>query len=220
MAKGKLLAEGTNQWLNDGKGIGRENWQIAQLGHGGILITSLAEFTSPEEYSWNVVYEVDRSWSPVTLSIRLEEHGHAVTSTQRAEGERWTARVDNAGQATDYQLPFSPQHEVDFRSPLFNTITLLRARLPVGSSRDLEVVFVEPESLIPVYDKQRYECLAEDKVEVPAGNFPSVKYRMTHPDKENSRTNEFWADRQGIILRYVSDGDEIRLMRYRRNERR
>ncbi len=225
MAKGKLIAEGTNQFFTNGANTGHEQWQISQLGHGGILLTSRAEFTAPHpvapgKQTWNFTYEVDRSWSPVSLSIRLEREGQMLTTTQRAEADRWVAQVESAGETKNYELPFSNQHEVDFGSSLFNTVTLLRTRLPVGSSRELDVIFVMPDSLIPNPDRQLYECLAEEKTQVPAGNFSALKYRMTHPGKENARVNEFWADRSGIVVLYKSQGDEIQLTHYRRNERR
>lgn len=168
----------------------------------------------------SVTYEVDRAWSPVSLAIRLERDGHVTTTTQRVEEDRWVAQTENGGEVKNYDLPFSNQHEVDFGSTLFNTITLLRTRLPVGSARDLDVIFVEPTALVPTAERQRYECLAEEKVPVPAGTFPAVKYRMTYPGKENAGIYDFWADHAGIVLLYQLPEGEIKLARYRRNERR
>ncbi len=225
MAKGKLLAEGSNQFFSEGAERGHETWQISQLGHGGIIITSRAEFSGPHLVaphggSWNLTYEVDRGWAPVSLTLRLEQDGKVLTSTQRADGDRWVAEIDNAGQITNYELPFSNKHEVDFGTTLFNTVTLLRARLPVGASRDLDVIFIETDTLVPTADKQRYECLAEEKLQVPAGNYSALKYRMTHPDEENSQAYEFWADHAGIVLLYQGPNNEIKQIRYRRVERR
>lgn len=225
MAKGKLLAEGTNQFFSRGANNGHEQWQISQLGHGGILLTSRAAFTAPhlvapQAQGWSLTFEVDRAWSPVSLSIRLEQDGQVTTTTQRVEGKNWVAQIERGGEVRNYELPFTNQHEVDFGSTLFNTVTLLRARLPVGSARDLDVIFVEPASLVPTANRQRYECLVEDKVQVPAGNFPGLQYRMTYPGEEGAGVYDFWADHSGIILMYQSQSDEIKLERYRRNERR
>ena len=225
MAKGKLLTEGTNQFFTDQVERGRETWQISQLGHGGILITSRAEFSAPHPVapqggSWNLTYEVDRAWSPVSLTLRVEQEGHVLNSTQRVAGDRWVAEIDNAGQVASYELPFSNKHEVDFGSTLFNSVTLLRARLPVGASRDLDVIFVQPDSLVPAAVKQRYECLVEEKVQVQAGSYRALKYQLTLPAEATARAYEFWADHAGIVLLYQSQSDEIRLARYRRIERR
>lgn len=226
MAKGKLLAEGAHQYFADGSNVGHENWQVSQLGHGGIIITSRAEFTGEQARTWNLTYELDRAWSPVSLTIRLEHRGRTVTTNQRAANHNWTALVQTTGDVDpalreqNYELPFSPQSEVDFGSTLFNTVTLLRTRLPVGAARDLDVVFIQPDSLVPTADKQRYECLAQDKTQVPAGTFPSLKYRMTFPNDENSPASELWADHQGFVLLYRYGNREMRLVRYRRSERR
>jgi hypothetical protein len=71
--------------------------------------------------------------------------------------------------------------------------------------------------------KQNYSCAAEEKVEVPAGKFSGWRYtvRTVREDGGTQAENSFWADRHGIVLRYASaSGDEIRLARYRRIERR
>ncbi len=223
MAKGQLLAEGLYQWFGGEASIGRETWQISQLGHGGIVITSRGEFTSPSPWSWNYSYELDRAWAPLSVSIRLDRGEQSRSSTQRVAGDRWVAQVETDGDTLSYELPFSSQHEVDFRSPLFNTVTLLRTRLQVGANRDLDVIYIAADSLVPTPDRQRYECLAEEKEQVPAGNFPALKYRMTHPDREGARVNEIWADHHGIVLDYQSQNgvlEEWKLARYRRIERR
>ncbi len=223
MAKGILIAEGSYQFSDNGAQTGRETWQISQLGHGGIIISSRGEFTTPNDTNWNLTFELDKSWSPLSLTIRTEQNGQVKSSTQRAENDRWVARIETGGDVLTNELPFSKQHEVDFGSPLFNTVTLLRTRLPVGQSRDLDVVFIPSDSLVPTPDKQRYECVAEEKAQSPAGTFPGFKYRMTHPEREGSRVNDFWADHHGIIVDYHSQNGtliEFKLARYRQVGRR
>ncbi len=223
MAKGQLMAEGTYQWSVDGTQTGRETWQISQLGHGGIIVASRAEFTTPNASNWNLTFELDRSWSPLSLTVHVATEGQALASRQHREEDRWLAEVESGGQTSTYEQPFSSAHEVDFGSPLFNTVTLLRTRLPVGASRDLDVVFIPTDSLVPTADRQRYECLAEEKAQGPAGSYPGFKYRMTHPDRENARANEFWADRHGVIVDYQSRNGtliEMGLARYRQITRR
>jgi hypothetical protein len=231
MAKGQLIAEGTYQYGADSESNGRETWQISQLGHGGIVVTSRAEFPS---YNWNLTYELGRAWSPVSLTIRREAEGKITTAAQRAEGDRWTAQVQvGDGETQNFELPFSNQHEVDFASPLFNTVTLLRTALNVGDARELDVIFIEPESLVPTADRQRYTFVAEEKIQVPAGNFSAQKYEMLHlkheldpaqvaedaePSSEKTPTYTFWGDRHGIVLLY--EAIDARLARYRRMERR
>lgn len=223
MSKGQLLAEGIYQHYADGTAIGSETWQISQLGHGGIIIASRAEFQPGTAANWNFTCELDRTWSPLALTLRVERDGQVQTSTQQVEGERWIAQVESGGTSLTHELPFSKQHEIDFGSPLFNTVTLLRTRLQVGASRDLDVVFIPSDSLTPTADVQKYECLAEERGQSPAGAFPGFKYRMTHPQREGARVNEFWADRHGIIVDYRSRNgtlSEFKLARYRQVARR
>jgi hypothetical protein len=154
MANGQLIAEGAYQYTNGNAPIGRETWEISQLGHGGIIVTSRAEFTAPLPHSWTFTFELSRAWSPLQLTIRSERDGAPLISNQRVEGERWIAEVEGAGaERANFELPFSDQHEVDFASPLFNTITLLRVAPQQNQLREFDVIFIDPESLAPLADR-------------------------------------------------------------------
>ncbi len=220
MAKGKLLAEGTYQFTEDGAERGHATWQISQLGHGGIIITSHAEYSLPVARTVDLTYEVDRGWAPVSLSLRSNANGEVLNSTQRAAGEVWTAQIDKAGEVTNYEVPFSNNHLLEHFSPLTTAVSLLRTRLPVGGTKDFDVVAIDPDSFVPVSGKERYECLAEEKLQVAAGSYPAIQYRMTQPEKPVALPVEFSADHAGIVLLYRLAKDEAQLTRYRKSERR
>ncbi len=220
MARGQLVAEGTYEYFSAGASAGQETWQISQLGRGGIVISSRAEFSAPEAYIVNLDFELTRAWSPRSLTIRLEQNGEVLNSTQRIAGNKWLAQVEGA-RVANYELPFSNQHEVDVRrSALTVMVTLVRTTLPFGQTRELDVIFVRVPSLEAITERQSYEALAEEKIEVPAGEFSALKYHMTRIGVENAVANQFWADHHGVPLLYRGGDLEMKLTHYRRHEAR
>ncbi len=221
MAKGSLLAEGSYQYSRRGENEGLEQWQISQMGHGGIIITAKAQFTGPSPYTRSYTYELDRAWSPVSLMMRLEQSGTSLITTQRLQGDKWVAHTEGPAVTNgDLTLDFPAGHQVDFESPLAKTVILLRTRLQVGQEKDVDIVLVDPHSLTPNAGQEHYRCLSEDKVTVLAGTFPAVKYEISLPKAENAGPSEITADHRGIVLSFAAQDEAAVLARYRRIERR
>lgn len=248
--KGTLIAEGVYTLHHGQTATGNETWQLSKLEHGGLVFTSRAELTRPKPLKWNFTFEISQHWSPVLFSIHLDTDGKALASDQRVQGAQWRAHIEARGrksspdqrvrvalsnqagddlredQAKESTIDFSNKHEVYFPSPLFNAVTLVRLNLQVGQSRDVDAVVINLLTLEPRPVKHTYACAAEEKTLVPAGNFSSWRYTVQTAREGTSSPgapaeNNFWADRHGIVLLYQSSsGDEARLARYRRIERR
>jgi len=85
--------------------------------------------------------------------------------------------------------------------------------LQVGLSREIDVIAIDPTTFGPRAAKLTYACIAEEKMEVPAGKFTAWHY--------TANEDHFWADRNGAVLLYQTPaGDMMKLARYRRIERR
>ena len=223
-SKGTLIADGSYTLHRGNTNTGTESWRLEKLAHGGLFFSSNAELARPKALKWNFTFEINQHWAPVRFTIHLDTEGKSIASEQHGDGALWRARVTAQGETPkDPSIAFSPKHEVYFPSPLFNAATLIRLNLPVGKSSDIETVVLNLLSLEPRAAKQNYACTAEEKVEVPAGNFSAWRYtlRTIREDGGAPTENNFWADRNGIVLRYTSaSGDETTLARYRRIERR
>ncbi len=226
-AKGTLIADGMYTLHRGNASTGTENWRLEKLAHGGLVFTSRAELTRPKPIKWNFTFEISQHWSPVRFSIRLDADGKALASDQRVQGAQWSAHIETRqDKAKDSAMDFSNKHEVYFPSPLFNAVTLVRLNLQVGQSRDVDAVVINLLTLEPRAVRQTYACAAEEKIQVPAGNFSAWHYTVqtAHEDVSSPSApaeNNFWADRHGIVLLYQSaSGDEVKLARYRRIERR
>ncbi len=223
-AKGTLIADGAFTLHHGNTDTGVENWRLEKLAHGGLVFSSNAELARPKPLKWNYTFEINQHWAPVRFTIHLDLDGKSLASEQRADDAAWRVRVTpNGEEPKDSAVAFSNKHEVYFPSPLFNAVTLVRLNLLVGKSSDVETVVLNLFTLEPRPAKQNYACAAEEQVEVPAGKFSAWHYtvRTAREDGGAPTENSFWADRHGTVLRYASaSGDEVKLARYRRIERR
>lgn len=223
-AKGTLIADGTYTHHHGNSNTGTEHWRLEKLAHGGLTFSSEADLTRPKALKWNFTFEINQHWAPVRFNIHLEADGKSLASEQHADGAVWHIRlIPHGEQPKDSTIPFSGKHEVYFPSPFFNSVTLVRLNLLVGKSADVETVVLNLLTLDARAAKQNYACAAEEAVEIPAGKFSAWRYTVTtlREDGGAPTENSFWADRQGIVLRYASaSGDEIKLARYRRIDRR
>ncbi len=224
--KGTLIAEGAYTLQRGQAATGNETWQLSKLAHGGLVFTSRAELTRPKPIKWNFTFEISQHWSPVRFSIRLDADGKTIASDQRAQGAQWRAHIEaREGEAKDSTIDFGNK-QVYFPSPLFSAVTLVRLNLQVGQAREVDALVINLLTLEPRAVKQTYTCVAEEKIQVPAGNFSAWRYTVQTAREDASSPsapadNNFWADRHGIVLLYQSaSGDEMKLARYRRIERR
>jgi len=212
--KGTLIAEGAYTYQHGDTSTGHETWRLDKLAHGGLVFTSRIELTSPNTATLNLTFEATQSWAPVRFSARLDAAGRTLTSEQRTAGGQWQARIEPRGEpAQELALDFGAKHEVESASPVFLTATLFRQNLQVGQSREVDAILIDSTTFAPHAAKLKYTCVAEEKIEVPAGQFAAWHY--------TANDDHFWADRNGVVLLYqTATGDTMRLARYRRIERR
>jgi hypothetical protein len=212
--KGALVTEGAYTYEHGNMSTGHESWQLSKQAHGGLVFSSRIEMTAPHAETLSFSLEISQHWAPVQFSARLDAEGKTLTTEQRLVEGQWQARIVPHGEeAQAVTLDFSARHEIGFISPVVLTPTLYRSNLQVGKSLDVDTVTIDSDTLVPHAAKQSYTCIAEEKITVPAGQYAAWHYSQGE--------NQFWADRNGVVLLYQSaTGDAIKLARYRRIERR
>ena len=212
--KGTVMAEGAYTYEHGDASAARESWQLSKQAHGGLVFASRIEMTAPQAEVLSFSLEISQHWAPVQFSARIDAEGKTLTTEQRAVEGQWQARIEpHGGETQEVALEFSAKHEIGFLSPVVLTPTLYRSNLQVGQSLELDTITIDPATLVPHAAKQTYTCVAEEKITVPAGQFAAWHYTQGE--------NQFWADRNGVVLLYqTSAGDAMKLARYRRIERR
>ncbi|HEV3475000.1 MAG TPA: putative glycolipid-binding domain-containing protein [Actinomycetota bacterium] len=168
----------------DGRPVGTEEFRCAP-GPAGWRYASSIRTTDPEPHGELVDFVVDASWRPVRLRIDTESHQlQLAPRSDRLVGVRDGQPVDE---------PFGPEVEIDYLSPCFNAVTARR----LGRTAEIDVVYLEPVTCVPVRRRQRYELLGEDRVQTPVGAFDAVAWRYSELDSDVSNT--FWAAGEIVV---------------------
>src|SRR5690242_20434815 len=143
----------------DGNVTADERWRFMTTLDGGIRVDTetvrIAPFPEPRDES--LTFDIGN---------RLELRRLAI----RALGGRREGRVDIAGGHANCcwrtedvsrtrEFAWTNDCEIDYNSPLFNTVTLWRSQLIPGQSRTFEVVFLDSVTFEPEWVRQIYSYI-------------------------------------------------------------
>lgn len=181
-----------------GRVVAREDWKLFPQGDALILRSRIQAGDSLEDLRLTL----DASWAYRSLVlIRQVPKGTGVTYDGEVGGGVWRVELTTTdGKYSQAEFPWSPAVELDYRSPMFNGVTVRRLGLAVGEGRDIDVIFMEPETFEPRRVRQRYTRLEDDHLTVKAGHFPCHVYRYEGLTSGYSGT--IWTDPLGTVLRF------------------
>ncbi|HZD18898.1 MAG TPA: putative glycolipid-binding domain-containing protein [Actinomycetota bacterium] len=176
----------------DGEGntVGTEDFRCAP-GPAGWRYVSEISTSEPEPHRETVDLVVDAAWHPVRLRITT---GHHELVLGRA-GDAFSGVQDR--EALD--VPW--RADLDYLSPAFNAATANR----IEASADIEVVYLEPVTCQPRFERQRYELIGDEKVETPVGFFEARRWRYTA--LATGWTRELWV--AGDVVVHYEDLYEL-----------
>lgn len=173
-------------WGADGSVVGTEDFRCAP-GPMGWRYFSEIERHEPRTHRETVDVVVDRSWDLVRA--RIETGSHAIL-LEPVEGALAGLR-----DGQHVEVPWGPDTHLDYLSPAFNAITAQR----LEATDEIEVVYLEPVTLVPVRMRQRYELLRREQVDTPAGRFLAVRWAYTA--LESGWASELWVA-DDVVVRY------------------
>ncbi len=150
----------------DGNPVGAEDFRCAP-GPMGWRYFSDIDTRVPEPHHEIVDLAVDAAWRPVRTRIETGSHDILLTVEDG----------DLAGfrDRRPIAIPWGPEVELDYLSPAFNAVTANRLQ----GTTEIEVIFLEPVTCEPRWDRQRYELRGEEEVETPVGRFAARRWRYT-----------------------------------------
>jgi len=170
----------------DGDPIGSEDFRCAP-GPMGWRYFSDIKTVEPTPHDEIVDIAVDAAWRPVRL--RIETGAHRLLL--QADGAHLRGYRDGMAIETEW----NDEMHLDYLSPSFNAITCRR----LSETTEIEVVFIQPFTLEPVMERQRYELLGHEDVETRVGRFEATKWRYT--SSRDGWTALLWSAAD-IVVRY------------------
>jgi len=178
--------------------------RYAVIGDGGSPVGSESFRCAPGPAGWRYVSEVDTdehgphqatvdvavdaAWRIARFRARTEQ-GHELLLEPR-EGT-----LEGHRDGEPLELSWAADDHLDYLTPATNLITCRR----LEATAEIEVVFVDPFSLEPTRERQRYDLLGPDQVETPVGRFEATRWRYT--SLGSGWTSELWVAGD-VVVRY------------------
>jgi hypothetical protein len=150
---------------DDGKPVGTEAFRCAP-GPMGWRYVSEVDTNEYGPHQAVVDIAVDAAWRIVRAHVRTEQ-GHTLLLEPRdgtMVGER---------DGEPIELAYGQEDHLDYLTPATNLITCRRLQ----RSAEIEVVFVDPFSLEPTRERQRYDLLGDETIETTVGTFDATRWR-------------------------------------------
>jgi hypothetical protein len=163
---------------DDGATVGTEAFRCAP-GPMGWRYVSQVDTNEYGPHQATVDIAVDSAWRIVRAHVRTEQ-GHEL-HLERGEG----AMVGHRD-GEPMELPYGPEDHLDYFTAATNLITCRRLQ----ASAEIEVVFVDPFSLEPTRERQRYDLLGDGEVDTAVGRFQATRWRYT--SLASGWTSELW----------------------------
>ena len=163
----------------DGKPVGTEDFDLSP-GLVGFHYTSSIRTDVPEPHKETVDVFIAPDFRP--LQVRIDTWSNAITV--RLDRDPITATRN----ARPLPLPEATWTEIDYLSPVFNALTMVRMREDVA---EFDVLYLEPVTCDAVYARQRYERLWDELVTTPVGEFEATRWRFTALD--TGFTRQLWS---------------------------
>jgi Putative glycolipid-binding len=171
---------------DDGSPVGTETFRCAP-GPMGWRYVSEIETTEHGPHRETVDVAVDAAWRIARFRVATGAHELQL----ERDGDRLTGVRD--GDPLD--VPFAAQTHLDYLTPATNLITT--RRLP--DTAEVDVVFVEPYTLVPSRERQRYERGGEEPTETPVGTFAATRWGYT--SLASGWSSDLWVAGD-VIVRY------------------
>ena len=173
-------------WGRGGDVVGTEDFRCAP-GPAGWRYVSEIERDEPSPHRETVDVVVDASWRIVRT--RIETGSHEIV-LEPADGVLAGVRDGER-----LAIGWGDELHLDYLSPSFNAITAQR----LDGTAEIDVVYLEPVTLVPTTMRQRYELQRREVVDTPAGRFEAARWRYT--SLTSGWTGELWVA-DDVVVRY------------------
>lgn len=171
---------------DDGAAVGTEDFRCAP-GPAGWRYVSEVDTNEHGPHRAIVDLVADAAWRIVRVRIETADHRLLLEPRDGVlAGER---------DGEPLEVSWEPDDHFDYLTPATNLITCRRL---VGSA-EIDVVFVDPFTLVPTRERQRYELLGPDEAETPVGRFASDRWRYT--SIESGWSSLLWVAGD-VVVRY------------------
>lgn len=195
------LTAGTWVLREGGEPVAVESWRREDTPDGPEWRSHIrSSFPWPHEARLHLALDPQLRWRFLRIETQREGEDASTAYEGRPEGNLWVGTRTAEGEEAHGFYAWDARSELDFPSPLFNTVTLLRLGLEVGDAREVEAYMLEPFAYATGKVRQGYERLPDEEIRVAAGTFRARRYRYINA--LSGFVGDVWTDEACGVLRY------------------
>jgi hypothetical protein len=174
----------------DGEGsvVGAEGFRCAP-GPMGWRYFSEVDTALPSAHHETVDIAVDADWRIARVRVDTGDHDVLLQS----QGHTLTGFRDGA----EIEIEYGPEVHLDYFTPATNVISSRR----LSGTAEIDVVYLEPATLVPSHVRQRYELIGEGSTQTPVGTFAAA--RWTYTSLDSGWSADLWVAGD-VLVRYES----------------
>jgi hypothetical protein len=196
-----LIAAGRYVILHAGRECGEERWRIEATA-AGLVATAEQVLEPPHPFpsrqEWRAT--LTREWRLTGLEIAWTVGERLLRAVHGADGARWHARLESAGQVREQHGDYPDVCEVDFGSPLFSTFFLARRDFALFGEHEFPVLRIGPPWMAVSPERMLVRCVEFGRRKTVRGAVEAKRYVVSLPPRGEDEGYTFWADPQGIVL--------------------
>lgn len=170
---------------DEGQDIGWEAFRSAP-GPAGWRYVSEVETNEFGPHRATVDLTVDAAWRLIRVRITTAEHALEL----RPRGNTLAGGRDGE----PLEVPWGPDDHLDYLTPATNLITCRR----LAGSAEIDVLYVDPFTLVPTRERQRYQLAGTEVVRTPVGRFGAE--RWTYTSLGSGWTSDLWVAGDTVVL--------------------
>jgi len=171
---------------DEGDPVGTERFRCAE-GAVGWRYFSEIDTTENGAHHETVDVVVDADWR--IARVRIDSGAHQLF-LEPSEDE-----LSGWHDGRELAVAWARDDHLDYLTPATNLVTTKR----LTAATELEVVFIEPFTLVPTRDHQRYDLGGDETVDTPVGRFAAT--RWTYTSLESGWSSDLWVSGD-VVVRY------------------
>jgi len=168
----------------EGTAVGTESFRSAP-GPMGWRYFSDVDTVDPVPHREIVDVAVDAAWR--IARVRIDTGDHHLLLEPRG------GALAGVRDGAEIEVAYGPDLHLDYFTPATNLITTKR----LAGAAEIDVVYLEPVTLVPSRVRQRYEQRGSEVVETPSGRFEAVRWTFTALD--SGWTADLWVAGDAVV---------------------
>ena len=216
------VASGRYVIFHGGVECGEDRWRLQALPDGTVVLTGEHELARPHPFPNRQQYRatLTNTFRARSLEIVWSVGDRVLRALHEADAGQWRVRVDYQDHTREQQGDYPDICEVEYTTPLFNTVMLSRREFQLGGEPEFPVLRSGPPLMAVSPERMLIRCAEHAERDTPWGRVAAKRYVVSLPPRGEDEGYSFWADERDVLLESFEGASTrstwMKLVEYRR----